>query len=270
MCEHAPVRDAKTARSLTWYHTIDLPTGPTDGEYDLRGVVDKVPWPTSLTGARCLDVGTHDGFWAFEMERRGAGEVLAIDIATPDLIDWPEPRPVLPASVYEFIADRKSAFGVAKEALASFVEHRYLSVYDLDPDDVGQFDFVFIGTLMHHLRDPMGALMAIHRVCRGKLLVNSVVSLTKTAFMPWAPVVELQDFPGQPLWGIPNIAGLRRQVESAGFAIERRGPLHFQRTGPRFIHHPLPRTLGGLRVLPSQLMMRRGAPHVGVLARPSR
>jgi len=264
------VSDAKLERSITWYHTIELPTGPTDGEYDLRGVVDKVPWPVSLAGARCLDVGTHDGFWAFEMERRGAHDVMAIDIATPDLIDWPEPRPALSAELHQFIADRKLAFGLAKEALGSNVEHRYVSVYDLDPEDVGHFDFVFIGTLLHHLRDPMGALMAIRRVCRGQLLVNSVVSLTKSVFMPWAPVVELQDFPGQPLWGIPNLAGLRRQVESAGFEIVRRGPLHFQPTGASRIHHPLPRTLASLRVVPSQLMMRRGVPHIGLLARPSR
>ena len=35
--------------------------------------------PESLAGVRALDIGTFDGFWAFEMERRGA-EVVAIDI----------------------------------------------------------------------------------------------------------------------------------------------------------------------------------------------
>lgn len=268
MCDHAPVRATTPERSTNWYHTIDLPSGPTKGDYDLRGVIDKVPWPESLVGARCLDVGTHDGFWAFEMERRGAQSVMAIDIATPDLIDWPEPRPALPPELYELIAERKSAFGVAKAALESKVEHRYVSVYDLDQDEVGQFDLVFIGTLLHHLRDPMGALMAIRRVCRGQVLVNGVVSLTKSLFLPWAPVVELQDFPGQPLWGIPNLAGLRRQIESAGFEIVRRGPIHLQRTGRGRVHDPLPRTRAGLRMVPSQLMFRRGVPHVGMLARP--
>jgi len=85
-----------------------------------------VPWPTSLAGARCLDVGTHDGFWAFEMERRGADAVLAIDIADPDQVDWPEPRPAVSPEVYDFIADRKTAFHVAREALGSRVEHRYV------------------------------------------------------------------------------------------------------------------------------------------------
>lgn len=270
MCEHADVHVDEAARAITWYHTIALPSGPTNGEYDLRGVVDKIPWPASLAGARCLDVGTHDGFWAFEMEQRGAGEVMGIDIATPDLIDWPEPRRTIPPEIYEFVAARKTAFHIAKQALGSAVEHRCLSVYDLDPDDVGQFDFVFIGTLLHHLRDPVGALMAIRRVCRGQLLVCGVISLTKSALLPLTPVTELQAFPGKPLWAIPNIAGLRRQIESAGFEIERRGPLHFQPTGGARLRDPLPRTLAGLRLLPSQLMFRKGVPHVGVLARPLR
>ncbi len=270
MCEHAAVRETGSEQTITWYHTIDLPSGPTNGEYDLRGVVERIPWPASLAGARCLDVGTADGFWAFEMERRGAGEVMATDIASPDLIDWPEPRPHLPPEIYDFIADRKAAFHLAKGALGSAVEHRYLSVYDLDPDDVGQFDLVFIGTLLHHLRDPVGALMAIRRVCRGEILVSAVVSLFKSALLPATPMTELLSFPGKPLWAIPNVAGLRRQIESAGYRIVCRGPLHFQPTGGARLHDPLPRTIAGLRTLPSQLMLRKGVPHLCMRAQPIR
>ncbi len=252
---------------VTWYHTMDLPEGTTAGEYDLRGVVDKVPWP-AMAGRRCLDVGTHDGFWAFEMERRGAAAVTAIDIESPDLIDWPEPRPVLPEAVYEFIAARKTAFHHARTALGSSVEHRYVSVYDLDPAEVGTFDVAFIGTLLHHMRDPVGALMAIHRVCTGHLIVSGVISLSKSALHPGVPVTELMDLPGQPIWAIPNIAGLRRQIESAGFEVVERGSLHFQPTGSARVHDPFERSLRGLRRLPGDLMLRRGVPHVGFLARP--
>src|SRR3546814_5901121 len=64
---------------LPWYHTIDLGNGVvTPGEYDHRPAVRHVPLPDRLDGLRCLDVGTHDGFWAFEMERRGAAEVVEI------------------------------------------------------------------------------------------------------------------------------------------------------------------------------------------------
>ena len=35
--------------------------------------------PKDLTGKTVLDMGSFDGFWAFECERRGAKRVLAID-----------------------------------------------------------------------------------------------------------------------------------------------------------------------------------------------
>ena len=40
--------------------------------FDLRDYVDHYGLPERMDGMRALDVGTWDGFWAFEMERRGA------------------------------------------------------------------------------------------------------------------------------------------------------------------------------------------------------
>src|SRR3712207_4951658 len=72
-----------------WYHTIDLPGGvTTPGAFDLRRIVHKMPWP-EVRGKRCLDVGTYDGFLSWEMERRGAAEVVAVDIPDHDDWDWP-------------------------------------------------------------------------------------------------------------------------------------------------------------------------------------
>ena len=40
-----------------WYHTLELPGGiVTDGYFDLRTVVGKLPLPESLAGRRCLDL----------------------------------------------------------------------------------------------------------------------------------------------------------------------------------------------------------------------
>src|SRR5918992_453784 len=80
----------QAATEREWYHTIELAPGVvTPGWFDTRGVVDQIPLPASLAGKRCLDIATFDGFWAFEMERRGAQDVTAIDILDPRAWDWP-------------------------------------------------------------------------------------------------------------------------------------------------------------------------------------
>ena len=55
------------ARNPAWYHTIELAPGVvTPGEIDLRKLAARV-LPDRLDGLRALDVGTFDGFWAFEL-----------------------------------------------------------------------------------------------------------------------------------------------------------------------------------------------------------
>src|SRR3954471_5203428 len=140
---------------VRWYHTIDLPDGTTTpGEYDLRPVADRLPWP-ELTGRRCLDVGSRDGFYAFEMERRGAAEVVSLDLDDPEQIDMPVGAQEMAPTAEELEVGNR-AFDQARTALGSNVQRRFGSVYDLDGDET--FDVALIGTLLHHLRDPVGAL----------------------------------------------------------------------------------------------------------------
>src|SRR4051812_29410108 len=80
------------AKTRTWYHTLDFGDGVvTDGWFDLRADVHHYHLPEDMTGMRALEVGTWDGFWAFEMERRGA-EVVAIDLDDERKLDWPPRR----------------------------------------------------------------------------------------------------------------------------------------------------------------------------------
>ena len=75
-----------------WYHTIDLGNGvSTPGFVDLRPFL-KRSLPRDLTGKRCLDVGTFDGFWAFAMEDRGAQSVVAIDVDDTSQLEHPPLR----------------------------------------------------------------------------------------------------------------------------------------------------------------------------------
>ena len=263
--------DREAIVAMPWYHTIELPGGiVTPGEYDHRPIVGKVPLPERLDGLRCLDVGTHDGFWAFEMERRGAAEVVAIDVEDPAELDWPEPRPVLGEEARAFIAERHRAFEVARDALGSKVQRRYVSVYELDPADIGEFDVAFLGTLLHHLRDPIGALQAVRRVVTGRLVLVAIFSPWKSALLPFTPVTEILEHGSDPFWEMPNIAGLRRQLEMGGWAIERWGRPHMQPYGEGWHHVPLRWRSRAWRTLPRQVGLRRGALHVSVVARPKR
>ena len=255
---------------LPWYHSIDLGDGVvTPGEYDHRPVVPHVPLPDRLDGLRCLDVGTHDGFWAFEMERRGAAEVVAIDVEHPEEIDWPEPRLEITEELRAHVAERKSAFDVAAGALGSSVKRQWCSLYDLTPEEVGSFDLAFLGTLLHHLRDPIGALQSVRRVVDGRLVLVAVISPWKTALFPFTPLTELLEMGSDPFYELPNIAGLRRQLELGGWEVERWGRPHLQVFGEG--HRPAPlqwRDRRGLRTLPRQLLYRKGVLHVSVVARP--
>jgi tRNA (mo5U34)-methyltransferase len=158
---------AERARELGWYHTLELPGGVvTEGIFDLRPQVHHYGLPERLDGKRCLDVGTWDGFWSFEMERRGAEEVVALDLDNERDLDWPANR--RPTTFPE--EPRGKGFRLAKEALDSSVERKVLSIYDALPEDIGTFDLIFCGSVIIHLRDPVLALERIANLCRGTFI----------------------------------------------------------------------------------------------------
>ncbi len=217
--------------NASWYQAIRLPGDiVTPGNFDTLAQLEQVPFPVSLKGRRCLDVGTADGFWAFEMERRGAKEVIAIDVRDPSRMDWPGP----PKSDAEMrVAMRpdigEHSFDIASEALGSHVQWRELSVYDLTPELVGEFDFVFMGSLLLHLRDPVAAVAAIAGVLRGKLLSVDALSLLLTILHPKQPIARLEA-PGWPMWWALNLAAYHHVFDAAGLKIDDRGgPFFSQR-----------------------------------------
>jgi tRNA (mo5U34)-methyltransferase len=156
-----------------WYHTIELAPGVvTRGVYDLRPVVDRV-LPASLAGKTALDVGTADGFWAFEMEKRGADRVVAMDIERMGDCDvLPIRRALLHHEFELFENDHARRFRAAHERLGSRVEYRTGSVYRLSPEAVGTFDVVYCGSLLVHLFNPLKALINIRSVTREAAIIE--------------------------------------------------------------------------------------------------
>jgi tRNA (mo5U34)-methyltransferase len=261
---------ARVAGVPLWYHTLDLPGGiVTPGWFDLRGLVDTFPWP-DVRGKRCLDVGTYDGFLAWEMERRGAAEVVAVDI--PDHHDWDWPAGARARGGAELARlagpEKGRGFKLAHEALGSKVVRVERSVYHLDPEELGTFDVVVCGSLMLHLRDPVRALEAIRRVCGGDFMSLEEVSLGMTLRHRNRPVAEMRFDDELCQWWVVNLAGHRRMVEAAGFSVLRQTKVYTEPYGPA--HSP---TGGSLRAQATSLLRRAaaggdGVPHAGLLARP--
>ena len=222
MPDGAPASLAAQVQSVLWYHTLQLGDLVTPGWFDLRPIVDRMPWP-DVAGMRCLDVGTYDGFLAFELERRGAAEVVAIDIFDHEKWDWPPDVRATGAANLALLAgqERGVGFRLAHEVLRSSVKLRQMSVYDLDPDELGTFDVITCGTLLLHLRDPLRALEAIRRVCRGVFMSSEQIDLSLTVRNRRDAVARLNGSGSLCQWWVPNSAGHRRMVFAAGFEIER-------------------------------------------------
>jgi tRNA (mo5U34)-methyltransferase len=251
---------------VRWYHTIDLPDGPTPGEYDLRPIVARLPWPESLEGARCLDVGSRDGFYAVEMERRGAAEVVSLDVDDPAEYHIPEPAPGGGDPSAEIEAGKR-AFEHAHAALGSRVRRVYRSVYDITPDDLGSFDLAVVGTLLLHLRDPVRALRAVRGCLHGPLLVNDVVAAGPIS-LSRRPRAEILMENG-PFWWVANPAGLERIVRAAGFQVVSRSRPYVVPWGAGGQQLTWRRTLRPpVSEIPRRLIHRRGALHVALLAEP--
>src|SRR5688572_28673404 len=95
-----------------WYHQIEIrPEIVTPSVNDSGNTLERLDLPADCGGLRALDIGARDGFFSFELERRGA-DVVAIDYMDPSV----------------------SGFDVARDLLGSRVECQVCNLYDLSPE----------------------------------------------------------------------------------------------------------------------------------------
>jgi tRNA (mo5U34)-methyltransferase len=269
--------ERRIASNHDWYHTIEVAPGVvTPGIVDVRPVVSRVPIPASLAGKRCLDIGTWDGFWAFEMERRGA-EVHAVDVPDPYRWDWPARARIRESydggkENLEQIKRNGNGFPIVRELLGSTVERHEMTVYEISPEALGTFDFVFVGSILLHLRDPVGALERIRTVTGAEIVFNECVEYALSKLLPRTPMARL-DADDRVWWWQPNLAALQSMIEQAGFEVLDRGRPYFVPFGPRY---EIPRR--GTRDVISRLrspkgweeliLYRRGIAHATLRGRP--
>ena len=188
---------------IGWWHSFELPGGEViQGVSNLAAQkmrIAQFPIPQDLRGKRVLDVGTWDGWFAMEMERRGA-EVVAID-------RFDNPR-----------------FHDIKALLNSRVDYRELSVYDLDPTKLGRFDIVLFMGVLYHLKHPLLALERVCSVAKDLVAVESFV--LKDRHKPGLGVeseslmafYEGDEFGGEfDNWVAPTVPCLMALCRTAGF-----------------------------------------------------
>lgn len=195
-----------------WWHSFELPGGARiEGVCTVAGLskrLDQYPIPEDLHGARVLDIGAWDGWYSFEMERRGA-DVVAVDC-------WDNPR-----------------FHQIHAALHSHVDYRQMDVYDLTPATVGRFDIVLFMGVLYHLKHPLLALERVCSITRDLAIVDSFVLREELLPGPDAearPIMEFfenDEFGGQTdNWWAPNVPCLMAMCRTAGFArVEHRATL---------------------------------------------
>jgi tRNA (mo5U34)-methyltransferase len=200
------------ARGVNWYHTLDLAPGfTTEGMFDMRPYIGRYGLPERMDGMRALDVGTWDGFWAFEMERRGA-EVIALDIDDERQLDFPPRR--RPKEYSD--VPRGTGFRLAKEILGSSVERVTSSIYDATPSELGLFDVVLCGSVLIHLRDQLLALQRIAALCRGTFI--SAEEYDRSSDLLRFPVARYRaDRIAAVVFWLPNRRAWRGMLWTAGF-----------------------------------------------------
>ncbi len=188
---------------LGWYHSIELPDGHVIPGLltleQLRTRISRFPIPADLTGKRVLDIGAWDGWFSFEMERRGAS-VLAVDSA------------------------RQETFFEAKKLLNSKAEYLVEDVCYLSPKQVGYFDIVLFFGVLYHLKHPLLALERLCEVCTDMLCMDTLV-IDEPARPEERPILEFYEtteLGGQyDNWCAPNTSCLLAFVRTAGFVNPR-------------------------------------------------
>jgi tRNA (mo5U34)-methyltransferase len=208
-----PLDLAERIQQQGWYHTIDLGNGEvTPGWFDMRPHVHQYGLPEHMDGMRVLDCGTWDGFWAFEMERRGA-TVVALDVDHEWEYDSPpRRRPKEFPDTY-----RGEGFDLAKEALGSKVERVHCNLYEATPEYLGgTFDLVFMGFVLIHLRDQLLALERLATVCHGDFIFAD--EYDRLAELVPFPVSRYRaDREAAVVFWLPAAKTWKRMIRTAGF-----------------------------------------------------
>ncbi len=230
-------------RKYYWYHTVALPHGLiTPGLYDFRHSLPAFGFPDDMRGSRVLDIGSATGFFAFEFEKRGA-RVISVELPSLAALDrFPgqtlnQVTAKIEAMIFgespESASNRESRctaeelyfyllegpFRFCLRLLESQVERCYASVYELSPSKLGiaRFDLVFMGDLLLHTLNPLGALAAVAPLCDGVLVFSQVIPESPAGQPAMLYVGGEDPVKDDVSWWLPNKPCLVQLLKKLGF-----------------------------------------------------
>ncbi len=168
------------------YQSIDLPGEETlVGQWDHRATTDVYLAHTNFLGKTVLDVGPGNGFWSFEMERRGA-TVTAVELGDSDEWDMVPHGGVPPRQDSEARAaatvELREAFTYCHTKLNSKVRCVNGSIYNV-PNLVRRSDIALLGNILQHLRDPLLAIERVAQTVTERIIISETIWVDDAAFL---------------------------------------------------------------------------------------
>ncbi|MEO0478378.1 MAG: methyltransferase domain-containing protein [Planctomycetota bacterium] len=236
----------RVAEITSWYHAIDLGDGvETPGTFRMADYDKDYDFPESLKGVRVLDVGAANGYHCSVFDRLGADEVVALEMPRWESQDWtPRNR-----RLYEEKSDEErkyiddavldAGFDLVVEELGCKNVTRVRDViYNLNPEEHGQFDIVFCGSMLMHVRDPVLGMHAMRSVCKPDGCILISVAMFESAKYGIPDDVPIARFAGewdQCNWWQMSPAGLRQLLTACDFTrIEWENQFLLEDTQSRF------------------------------------
>ena len=231
--------------SPLYYHAIDLPDGFHPGVWDCRETTDVYLGHVAFAGKTVLEIGPANGYFTFEMERRGA-QVNCLDLGPRGQWDL-VPGPLIDHTRLECdlrvaLSRIEAAFWKAHRALGSAAKMEYGSVYDA-PRIVELHQIGIIGNVLQHLRDPFGGLMALaDRVTETIIVTESLwfddPRFETEAFMSLFPRAERPEVK-KSWWQVssPLIGEILKMLGFSRLTAEYHHPVFCSAEPPRPVKH---------------------------------
>jgi SAM-dependent methyltransferase len=226
--KYAEARHVTNVDECSFYHHMDLPGLKEVGKgWDLRRTIDDYLGHFDFRGKRVLDVGTASGFLTFEMEKRGA-EVVSFDMV--DSTHWQ----LVPFRAKGFDVARRQAtlesrvdllrngYRLAHRLLKSRPRVYYGDIYNI-PDEIGQFDVVFLGMVLPHLREPFYALAQTARLSRDAVIITQQAPRDQAPVAYFIQNARMNPDAAEPYgaWWVFSEGCFREMLQVLGFEIER-------------------------------------------------